>query len=155
MSFADGIVQIREFRVERGTITDKPLSEIAFPKPGIIVAIRRAGVVTTPSTDELIKQGDQVYLVAAREFIDELGEMFAQPQRPAKSVVILGGGHVGVLVAERLQSHGASVKLIEPNMSRSQEIAAKLEGTVVVQGDGTDHDFLIEQGVPLADAFVA
>ena len=155
VSFSDGTVQIREFRVERGLIADKLLSEIAFPKPGRIAAILRAGVATIPSTDELIKQGDQVYLVASREFIDELGEMFAQPQRPAKSVVILGGGHVGILVAERLQSHGTSVKLIEPNMSRCQEIAAKLEKTVVVQGDGTDHDFLIEQGVPLADAFVA
>ena len=155
VSFADGIVQIREFRVERGTIVDKPLSEIAFSKPGAIAAILRGGGTITPSANELIKQGDQVYLVASREFIDELGEMFAQPQRPAKRVVILGGGYVGVLVAERLQSHGVSVKLIEPNISQCQEIAAKLERTVVVQGDGTDRDFLIEEGVSLADAFVA
>jgi len=81
--------------------------------------------------------------------------MFAQPQRPAKSVVILGGGRVGCLVAEELKGHKISVKIIEKNISRCQEIAARLEGTTVVQGDGTDRDFLIEQGIPLADAFVA
>ena len=154
-NFADGVVQIREFRVERGTMVDKPLSDITFPKPCVIAAILRAGELIMPSVDELIKQGDHVYLVASREFMDELGEMFAQPQRPAKSVVILGGGRVGVLVAEGLQGHGVSVKIIEKNISRCQEVAAKLEQTVVVQGDGTDRDFLIEQGVPLADAFVA
>ena len=154
-NFADGIVQIREFRVERGTIVDKSLSDITFPKPCVTTAILRGGEIIMPSADEIIKQGDHIYLVAAREFMDELGEMFAQPQRPAKSVVILGGGRVGFLVAEGLKGHGVSVKIIEKNISRCQEIAAKLEQTVVVQGDGTDRDFLIEQGIPLADAFVA
>ncbi len=154
-NFADGVVQIREFRVEKGTMVDKPLSEISFPKPCVIAAILRAGGLITPSADELIKQGDHVYLVASREFMDELGEMFAQPQRPAKSVVILGGGRVGVVVAEGLQGHEVSVKVIEKNINRCQEVAARLEQTAVVQGDGTDRDFLIEQGVPLADAFVA
>lgn len=154
-NFAGGMVQIREFRVEKGTMVDKPLSEISFPKPCVIAAILRAGGLITPSADELIKQDDHVYLVASREFMDELGEMFAQPQRPAKSVVILGGGRVGVVVAEGLQGHEVSVKVIDKNINRCQEIAAKLEQTAVVQGDGTDRDFLIEQGVPLADAFVA
>ena len=154
-NFADGAVQIREFRAERGTIVDRPLSGITFPKPCVIAAILRAGGVIMPSGDEHIKQDDHVYLVASREYMDELGEMFAQPQRPAKSVVILGGGHVGFLVAEGLQGHGVSVKLIEKNVNRCQEIAAKLKQTLVVQGDGTDRDFLIEQGIPLADAFVA
>jgi trk system potassium uptake protein TrkA len=67
----------------------------------------------------------------------------------------MGGGHVGFLVAEGLQEHRISVKVIEENLSRCQENAAKLKQAVVVQGDGTNRDFLIEQGVPSADAFVA
>ena len=154
-SFANGLVQIREFKVERGTIVNEPLGDIAFPKPCVVAAISRAGEFIMPSADELIKQDDHIYLVASREFMDELGEKFAQPQRPAKSVVILGGGQVGFLVAEGLQRRGVLVKVIEENISRCQEVAAKLEGVAVVQGDGTDRDFLIEQGVPSADAFVA
>ena len=154
-SFANGLVQIREFRVEKGAIVNKPLGEITFPKPCVVAAISRAGGVIMPNADELVKQDDHIYLVAPREFMDELGERFAQPQRPAKSVVILGGGRVGFLVAEGLQGHGVSVKVIEEDINRCQEVAAKLEGATVVQGDGTDRDFLIEQGIPSADAFVA
>ncbi len=153
-SFANGLIQIREFKVEKGTIVNKPLRDIAFPKPCVVAAIIRAGEIIMPNASEVIKQDDHIYLVASRESMDELGERFAQPQRPAKSVVILGGGRVGFLVAEGLQGHGVLVKVIEENISRCQEVAAKLEG-VVVQGDGTDRDFLIEQGVPSADAFVA
>ena len=154
-SFANGLVQIREFKVEKGTIVDKPLRDIIFPKPCVVAAIIRAGELIMPNAGELIKQNDHIYLVASRESMDELGERFAQPQRPAKSVVILGGGRVSFLVTEGLQRRGVLVKVIEENISRCQEIAAKLEGVAVVQGDSTDRDFLIEQGVPSADAFVA
>ncbi|MFC1992056.1 NAD-binding protein, partial [Chloroflexota bacterium] len=95
------------------------------------------------------------YLVASRESMDKLGEMVAQPQSPVGSVVVFGGGRVGVLVAEGLEKQGISVKLIEQNLSRSQEIAAQLERTIVVQGDAADRDFLIEQGVSSADAFIS
>jgi trk system potassium uptake protein TrkA len=67
----------------------------------------------------------------------------------------MGGGRVGFLVAEGLERRGVSVKIIEENINRCQEVAAKLEGVAVVQGDGTDRAFLIEQGIPSADAFVA
>jgi len=154
-NFANGLVQIREFRTEKGITIDKPLNKITFPRPCVIAAILRAEGIFIPTADEIIKEGDHVYLIAAAEFMDELGEMFVQPQRPARSVVILGGGRVGCLVAEGLQEHRVSVKIIEKNTDRCQEIAAKLGGTAVVQGDGTDRDFLIEQGVPLADAFIA
>jgi len=154
-NFANGLVQVREFRAEQGTILNKPLGDITFTKPCVVAAILRAEGIFIPTADETIKEGDHIYLVASREFGDELGEMFAEPQHPAKSVVILGGGRVGYLVAEGLKGHKTSVKIIEKNISRCQEIAAKLEEATVVQGDGTDRDFLIEQGVPLADAFVA
>jgi trk system potassium uptake protein TrkA len=154
-TFADGLVQIREFRAEKETVVDKAVSETVFHKPGTIIAILRAEGTFIPTADEVIRQGDRVYVVAPREFIDEIGRMFAEPKRPAKSVVVVGGGRVGVMVAEGLREYGISVKIIEKSQSRCQEIAARLEGITVVQGDGTDRDFLTEQGVPMADAFVA
>lgn len=154
-SFANGLVQIREFRAEKGAIIGKSISDIAFTKPCVVAAILRAEGMIVPSADDVIRQGDGIYLVASREFMDELGEMFAQPQRPAKNVVIVGGGRVGTLVAEELTRRRISIKVIDRNLARCQEIAARLEGATVVQGDGTDRDFLIEQGVPNADAFIA
>jgi len=154
-NFADGQVQIKDFKVEEMKTLEKTLGKIKFTKPCVVAAITRAGETITPTADEIIQQDDHIYLVAAREHMDELGESFAQLQRPVHNVVILGGGRIGFLVAEGLHKHGISVKVIEKDTSRGEEIAAKLEGAVVVQGDGTDRDFLIEQGVPSADAFVA
>jgi len=35
-NFANGLVQIREFRAEKGTIVDKSISDIVFPKPCVV-----------------------------------------------------------------------------------------------------------------------
>ncbi|MCD6453647.1 MAG: Trk system potassium transporter TrkA [Dehalococcoidales bacterium] len=154
-NLASGLIQIREFRTEKETTIDQPIAKIAFPKPCVVVALLRSEGIIIPRADEIIKPDDRVYLLARRESMDELGTLFAKPHRPAKSVVILGGGCVGSLVAEELKGRRLRVKIIEKNLRRCQEIAAKLPGATVVQGDGTDRDFLIEQGVPTADAFVA
>jgi trk system potassium uptake protein TrkA len=154
-NFADDLVQIREFRVEEETLADKTLGTINFPQPCVIAAIVREGGIVTPDADEVLILGDSVYLVASREFMDELGTMFSEPKRPAKSVVIFGGGRIGFLTADGLQRGGIKTKVIESDTTLCQEIAARLDRVEVVQGDGTDRNFLIEQGVPSADAFVA
>jgi len=154
-SFADGRVQIREFRVDKGAIANKLLHDIKFPKPCVVAAILRGGGTIVPGPNERIEQGDHVYLIARRDSMEEFNNIFAQPQRPVRSVVVYGGGRVGFLVAEGLEKQGVAVKFIVGTASRSQEIAAQLNGTTVIEGDATDRDFLIEQGVPAADAFVA
>ncbi len=154
-NFADGRVQIREFKVGEKAIVNKPLHSIAFPEPCVVAAIVRAGETIAPSPDAIIKESDHIYLVASRESMDKFADMFAQPQRLVQSVVIFGGGRVGFLVAAGLEKQAVSVKVIEKNTGRCQEISSKLDRAVVVQGDATDRDFLIEQGVPSADAFVA
>jgi len=154
-NFAEGMVQIREFRVEGEALVDKPLAEIKFPKPCVVAAIVREGGIITPGDNEVIVLGDSVYLVASREHIDELGKMFSTPKRPAKKAIIIGGGQVGFITAEGLQRHGVKVKVIDSDMNRCQDIAARLENIEVVHGDGTDRNFLIEQGVSSVDAFIA
>ncbi|MFH1775885.1 MAG: Trk system potassium transporter TrkA [Chloroflexota bacterium] len=154
-AFADGRVQIREFRVEREEVVDKPLGDIAFPQPCVVAAIIRSGGTITPSATEIIQAEDRIYLLAAREFMDELGEVISQPQHPARNVVILGGGHVGLYIAEKMERRGVLVKIINSDPDRSRYIAENLQRTMVVQGDGTDRDLLIAEGVPAADAFLA
>ncbi|UCH42716.1 MAG: NAD-binding protein, partial [Dehalococcoidales bacterium] len=136
-------------------MASKPLQDIPFPEPCVVTAIVRSGETIPPNPNEIIQEGDHLYLVASRESMDKFGDMFTQPHRPVQNVVIFGGDRIGLLLAEGLQKRGVSVKVIEENLARCQEIAAVLQHAVVVQGNATDRDFLIEQGVTSADAFVS
>jgi trk system potassium uptake protein TrkA len=154
-NFADGAVQIREFRVEDDALINRSLSTIEFPKPCVIAAIIREGEIIAPDDNEIVVLGDSVHLVAAREDMDELGGMFSTPKRPARKVVIVGGGQIGFLTAEGLHRQGVLVKVIDSDLENCKQIATKLEQITVLQGDATDRSFLVEQGVPAADALIA
>ncbi|MFC1846890.1 Trk system potassium transporter TrkA [Chloroflexota bacterium] len=154
-NFADGLVQIREFKVEGEALADKALSDIALAKPCVVAAVVHEGGIIPPGDNPIIAEGDSVYLIAPADYMDELGKLFSHPKRPARRVVVFGGDRIGFLTAEGLQRRGVDVKIIEKDLALCQEIAAKLENVAVLQGDGTDRSFLIEQGVPSADAFVA
>jgi trk system potassium uptake protein TrkA len=97
-----------------------------------------------------------VYLLGVR---DELARVLATPDAPETSgvrrVLVVGGGSVGAGVASRLEAKGFDVRLLELNRRRSEELAATLRRTTVLEGDGTDLVALRESGVADADAFVA
>ncbi len=154
-NFADGRIQIGEFKVEQKKAMNTPLGKIAFPEPCVIAAIVRDGRTVIPDAGYVVEKDDHIYIVGAQESMQKLSEVVAVPQPAVGSVVVFGGGGIGKLIAEGLRKHDISVKIIEQDLARSVEIATEMEGMVVVLGDATDRDFLIEQGIPSADAFVA
>jgi trk system potassium uptake protein TrkA len=154
--FADGRVQVREFKVEKAVpVVDKRLGDITFPRPCVVVLVAHPEEIKVPGDDEIIREGDHVYLLAARRDMDELGANFGQPKLATKNVMVFGGGNVGLHVAQELEKRGVQVKLIEKSASRCQELSTKLKRTVVVQGGGPDRDLLTDEGVASSDAFVA
>ncbi len=153
--FGGGVVQLREFKVEDKSLFNKKLSEITADIPFYIVAVghEEGGVIATP--DEIIHEGDTIYIAAAGDQVERLGRLFASSKRPAQSVAVIGGGRIGYLVAEGLLRQGVRVKVLERDQAVAEDIAAKLEGALVLQGEPTDRDFLVEQGIGNADAVVA
>ena len=58
-------------------------------------------------------------------------------------VTIIGGGDVGLQLAERLeQSPVVDSRILERDAERGAMLAARLTRTLVLQGDGTDLEFL-------------
>jgi len=153
--FADGRVQLREFKAESAAVVGKRLSEIPFPRPCVVVMEERGEQLSVPSGDEKVQKGDRLYLVAARKDMDQLGAIFEVPRRSPRTVVIFGGGTIGFNVAEALEKRGVQVKLIEKNPARAQELGSKLKRSVVIQGGRPDRDLLADEGVGHSDAFVA
>lgn len=62
---------------------------------------------------------------------------------------------VGFYLASRLEKMGLDVKLIEMNQDRCQEIADKLPGTMILNGDGTDITLLKEEAAGGMDVVFA
>ncbi len=159
LDFADGLVQLVGVRaVAGGALLNCELSELKNHMPHVetrVAAIYRDQMVITPKSDTIIRENDEVFFVAAKEHIRYvMKEMRGKIDR-TKRIFIAGGGNIGLSLAKELESKGYSVKLIENNPRRADEIADEVNKTVVLQGDAADANLLLQENIEGADVFCA
>lgn len=120
----------------------------------LICAIERDGQVHIPSGDFIIQRGDNISFVAsrihAREFLKRIGFKTNQ----VKDTMIIGGGKVAYYLAKELLNFGISVKIIEQDKNRCEELSVLLPKAVIINGDGTDEELLKEEGISYVESFV-
>ncbi|MFW5903381.1 MAG: Trk system potassium transporter TrkA [Halolamina sp.] len=157
-SFADGRIQMAEFPVP----TDSPLAgqtvreadrfdELTF------AAILRDGDVTIPRGDTKIDTGDQIVVIGVPEQIHDFAASL-EPENGgdrATEILIVGGGEIGYHAARLFEEGNLTPRLIERNPERARELAEELPGTVVMESDATDTEFLARKHVNEVDLVVA
>jgi trk system potassium uptake protein TrkA len=157
-SFADGRVQLRRLRIrEEGELTADSLAGLRLPRGLLVVAVSRKEQFFVPSGADQLAVDDQVYLIGRGADLDQFELLAGAPRIGRRSVVIMGGGGVGVQIARKLdQMPGISVRLIERSAARAKEIASEFSSSVMVLvGDSTDLDLLMEERIGDANVFIA
>ena len=103
----------------------------------------------------VLRAGDRLHITASHAEIERFFKMHGNHKEKIKKVIICGGGRVAYYLSKQLCALGMQVKIIERNEARCEELCELLPKAVIIQGDATDHDLLIEEGADDADAFVA
>lgn len=121
----------------------------------LVCAVERGEEVFIPSGNFTICEGDKIHFTAvARTLGDFLAEANLVKSR-LRNIMIAGGGRIGFYLADELSKKKYSVKLIENNAKNAEELADFLPRVTVINGNGTQHDLLLEEGIDAMDAFVA
>jgi len=140
---------------EQTPIIDTPIAQIAdlFPSlHAVVVGIKRDGVVFSPTNDDPLNPGDEVYFITLAEQASRLLEIIGNTAIKARQIVIIGGGHIGEYVARELEKiPGVRARVIELNKARAERAAEKLRKTVILNGDAMDRQIQDEAGVPNAE----
>jgi len=158
LDFADGRVSLVAVRAyQGGPMVGRPVKEIRAHIPGIdtrIVAIFRRDGAVLPDGDTVIEAGDEVFCLAAAEHIRQVMKELRRMDQPVRRVMIAGGGNIGMRLARALEG-GYSVRIIEHNKRRCEGLAAKLNRSLVLNGDATDEALLEQENIRDMDLFVA
>ena len=140
-------------------ILDTPIRQLSalFPDLAIvIVTILRDGKTIVPSPDDQMLAGDEIYFVADEKHVRRAMAAFGHEEPEAHRVTIVGGGNIGLFLAQEIeaQDEDVSVKLIEMDEERAKYVAASLSHTVVVHGDVLDSDILEELNLSHTDMMI-
>jgi trk system potassium uptake protein TrkA len=157
--FADGRVQVIGARVGAGAqVTGKTLKEIqgeVGSRWALVAAITRDGKSIIPRGDDRMLEGDHAFLVGRQGKISDAVKMLAVPKARPQHVMIVGGNRIGIRLAGLLPLEGVHVKLIEASESRAHRAGNKLDRALVIHGDATDAELLLQEAIGQMDAFVA
>ena len=123
--------------------------------PFLVVAILRNGELVVPDGDAVIRAGDHAYFVSKRESVNPILALLGKQESIAERVMVIGGGRMGLRVAQLLESERFKVKLVEQQQERCHELSELLADTLILHGDGTDVRTLVEEGIAEMDAVVA
>lgn len=158
LDFAEGRMRMVGVRTkQQGFLVGNPISALhqhLGNEKVRIAAIYRDGDIINIDGNTVIQEKDEVYFIAAPEDIDDLIIEFSQDHERVRSVVIAGGGKIGLKLAARLERNN-HVKLIEKSIARAKELAEQLDTTIVLKGDAADDVLLTEENINNTDVFVA
>ena len=169
--FAGGLASLVSVRAVAGApLVRHSIAELAELVPDVqvrIVAIYRRlpdqpdRFIVCEGTTR-IEPGDEVFVLSAREHVPAVLKALHQQdpsaRRQVERIMIAGGGRVGLRLARQLLESNSrfQIKILERNLERCQQLAARLPSSVLVlQGNGTDEELLQDEGIERIDLFLA
>ncbi|WP_027631481.1 Trk system potassium transporter TrkA [Clostridium hydrogeniformans] len=156
-NFADGNVDLVSFRLVSGdNIVGKPISEIKFPKTSVIIcAVEREHEVFIPTGDFVLEENDKIYVIGDHDNIETFLKNLRRYKKRVKNVMISGGGKIAYYLTESISKIGAKVTIVEKEYDRCEKLNELLPEAIIINGDGTDQDFLESENLKEMDAFIA
>lgn len=157
-SFFDGQVQFLGLDLDEDCpVLNTPLRQLTdlfSTLRAIVVGVRRGERLFAPEPKDQLFAGDQIYVFVHTEDVNRTVEIFGKSVTKQDRVVIVGGGNVGLAVAQALEDRPQRVrtKVIERNRACAERAADALERTIVLNGDGLSMELLAEAGVDRANA---
>ena len=156
--FNKGSVELLSFKVQNQSILhNMKVHEIRGKlKCDILVSmVERGEEVIIPNGEFTIQENDVISLIAphkkATEFFIKIGMM----NNPVKNTMLIGGGHISYYLAKRLLKYGINVTLVEKKEDRCEELSELIPEAMIIHGDGTDKELLMEEGITEAESFAS
>ena len=156
--FANGAIRLVEYRLESGSpLAGSRIAQLHLPHGSLIVAVRRADAFFIPRGDSELALGDRIVVMGTPDALGEVARrVTTAPEAARQRVTIIGGGDVGLRLAERLDgTDRTEILVIERDPARGEMIAGRLRHALVLNGDGTDLELLESEDIGRSDVLVS
>ncbi len=121
----------------------------------LISIVKRGEEIYIPDGNFELQSGDRICIIANYTEIQKLLKMLGLAKKQAKTVMILGASKTSYYLAKMLLRSGNNVKIIEKDIEICEKFSELLPGAVIINGDGTEQEVLLEEGINEVDVFTA
>ncbi len=157
IDIADGRMQVTAARIHaQSALAGTKLKDVSCEYDDFyfrIVSIARGINTIIPGGEDEILPGDHIYVLAYTRDQSRLLDLIGEPQDRRHRIMIIGGGLVGLRVAELLED-SFPIKLVERDARRAEELSYLLDHTEILNGDGSHVDTLKRAGLQDMDVII-
>lgn len=158
-SFFGGKVELAGFRVsENDMIVGEPLHQVRKKLGNLSIlfcAVERNGETIIPNGSTVLQSGDKVYVISEVTTIVKFFRAIGKITQKIKNVFMIGGSRISIYLCQLLEAMNISVTLVERDHKKCVALCEILPNTLVINGDGTDHELLTTENIKNAGAFIA
>jgi trk system potassium uptake protein TrkA len=167
IEFSSKDLVLIDIRAVKGSEMDgkpvKHLSEVLPDIPVRVLSIYHPKFRESDITGQsVVDGGDEVVFLVRRNDAKTVIRAFRQKVRKSDRVMIVGGGSLGLQLAQALDraetetGGNYNVKLIDPDESHCLFLSQHLTSSILVlQGEMTDENLFINEGIANTDLFIA
>ena len=156
--FADGRIKFVGVNLEGESqlagVQLSDLPEIIGEARPLIAAVVREDELIIPRGNDRLEPGDLVYFISEEDKLLDSLSLFNKLDQPVKRALIIGGGRIGLRLAELLEENALYCKIIEQNTDRCTYLAERLNKAIVLHGDGSDQGLLAEENIQDMDMVI-
>jgi len=159
VDFAGGRVQLVAARAARtGSLVGNRLKNLNEHTSGggevRVAAIFRADQAIIPDGNTIVQSEDELFFLAARRDIARVMAELQQVDKPARRILLAGGGNIGRRLARALE-RDHYVKIMERDEASARLLAEELDRAIVLVGDCADQALLREENIDQTDVYCA
>ena len=173
MTFENTDLQMRNFLVDDRTLfAHQSIAAIkeALDAEFLVAGISRGEDFFVPRGDTVVESGDELYLVAAEDTLEDVFVIAGRPRVTLKRVILVGGGRVGSFVAGALTDRGnghrarrlldylrrdqKKLKIVDSNYDNCKRLAEEFPDAVVINSDVSEEGFFEEEALAGNDLII-
>lgn len=156
-SFAQGRVELVEIKIPSDSaLVGKKLMESKdiLRANALICVVDRQGDVFIPDGNFVLKADDHIMVAADGAKLVNLMQSLKIMTKPIRRVMIVGGGHISLYLAQNLERAKVSVTIVETYRERCKELSSIIPNSTIINGNGTEQDLLLAEGIRDMDAVI-
>lgn len=155
-NFASGKARLLEYRIkENSELLGKKIKDYIFPQDTLIVGITRDSRLFIPAGETDFELNDKIIFMGSSTSLDILANRLFENKNKIKTAAIIGGGNVGLMLAEHLERVGIKTKIIEKDYKRCEYLTEQLKKSLILYGDGTNLELLESEDISDSDVVVS
>ena len=155
-NFASGKARLLEYRIkEEWILWNTKIKECSFRDETLVVAVTRDETLFIPDGETEFKLNDKVIFMGSSTSLDILAREIFQSKTKVKTAAIIGGGSVGLMLAQNLEKINIKTKIIELDYKRCEDLTEELKNTLVLYGDGTNMELLMQEDIGESDVVIS